>query len=103
MSVAWQSFMSDMPLICIGIDIDLPLCYTFGKCFFCEPIMDKLAKLRKEKMLTQQEVASKAGISITTVSRLENDRVKASLRTIRALAPVFNMSLEEMQELLVEK
>jgi len=65
--------------------------------------MGKLTKLRKEKMLTQQEVAFKAGISITTVSRLEKGRVQASLRTIRALAPVFDMSVEEMQELLVEK
>lgn len=65
--------------------------------------MAKLTKLRKEKMLTQQELASKAGLSITTVSRLENGRVKASLRTIRALAPVFDVSVEKMQELLTEE
>jgi DNA-binding XRE family transcriptional regulator len=65
--------------------------------------VSKLTELRKEKMLTQQELASKAGISITTVSRLENGQVKASLRTIRALAPVFDMGVEEMQKLLAEK
>lgn len=62
--------------------------------------MSTLRKLREEKMLTQQELASKAGISVTTVSRLEKDRVKASLKTIRALAPVFNVSVEEMRDLL---
>lgn len=65
--------------------------------------MSKLRKLRKDRMLTQQELASKAGVSITTISRLEKGQVQASLRTIRALALVFDMSAEEMQEVVAEK
>lgn len=79
------------------------LCVILVQILLYELPMGKLAKLRKEKMLTQQELASKASISITTISRLEKGRVRASLRTIRALAPVLNMSVEEMHKLLTEK
>ena len=51
-------------------------------------------------MLTQQQLASKADISVTTISRIEKNKVKASLKTIRALAPALNVTIEEMRDLL---
>lgn len=47
------------------------------------------ARLREERekaLLTQQELAARAGIGYPTVSRIENDHVEPHFRTIRKLA-----------------
>ena len=62
--------------------------------------MSKLKELRDKRALTQQELATKAGISITTVSRLEKAKVKASLKTTRALAAAFDIGIEEMRQII---
>jgi len=60
-----------------------------------------LRDLRQQRMLTQREVAELSGLTITTLSRIENERVAPSLKTIRTLAAVFEMSPQEMREVII--
>ncbi|MFC1999468.1 helix-turn-helix domain-containing protein [Chloroflexota bacterium] len=59
-----------------------------------------LRELREQRMMTQREVAERAHITVTTLSRIENGKVSASFRTIRSLAAVFSMSPQEMHEIV---
>ena len=47
------------------------------------------AQLRREReraLLTQDELATRAGVGVTTINRIENGRVEPHFRTIRKLA-----------------
>jgi transcriptional regulator with XRE-family HTH domain len=41
---------------------------------------------RTRALLTQQELAERAGIGLTTLNRIENDHAEPHFRTIRKLA-----------------
>jgi transcriptional regulator with XRE-family HTH domain len=41
---------------------------------------------RERALLTQQELAERAGIGLTTLNRIENDRAEPQFRTIRKIA-----------------
>ena len=41
---------------------------------------------RERALLTQQELADRAGIGLTTLNRIENDHAEPHFRTIRKLA-----------------
>ncbi|MBM4463690.1 MAG: helix-turn-helix transcriptional regulator [Chloroflexi bacterium] len=60
----------------------------------------KLCELRQQKMMTQREVAERAGITVTTLSRIENGKVNPTFKTIRNLAEVFGISPQEMREIV---
>ncbi|MFC1905942.1 helix-turn-helix domain-containing protein [Chloroflexota bacterium] len=45
-----------------------------------------LKSIRENKLLSQHELAAQAGITVTTISRIETGKVSPSLKTIRALA-----------------
>ena len=62
-----------------------------------------LRTLRHEKMLTQQNLAAKAGLTITTVSGIETGKYNPSFRTIRALAKALGYSPQELKRLLENK
>lgn len=49
-------------------------------------IGEKLKALRIEHALTQQELADKAGVTRTTIARLERDENEPHLPTVRKLA-----------------
>ena len=67
----------------------------------CGIIVDMdLRELRERTMMTQREVAERAHITVTTLSRIENGRVSASFRTVRSLADVFGISPQEMHEII---
>jgi len=51
-------------------------------------------------MLTQREVAERAHITITTLSRIENGRVMPNYRTIRNLAAVLEISPRELRQII---
>ncbi len=59
-----------------------------------------LRTLRREKMLTQQDLAAKAGLTITTISGIETGKINPSFRTIRALASALGCSPQELKRLL---
>jgi len=60
-----------------------------------------LRQLRAQHMLTQREVAERAHLTITTLSRIENGKVKPSLSTIRNLAKVFEISPQDMRRIIM--
>jgi transcriptional regulator with XRE-family HTH domain len=71
----------------MGIDGDAPA-ETFGK---------TIQRLRREKKLTQREVAAALGIDFTYLSKLENDRGEApGEETVRNLAKVLKTDEEEL-------
>jgi transcriptional regulator with XRE-family HTH domain len=46
---------------------------------------------REQALLTQQELAERAGIGLTTLNRIENDHAEPHFRTIRKLAKALNI------------
>lgn len=50
------------------------------------PKLPSLRKMRESRFLTQQELAERAGLALTTVARLEAGKTVARLRTVRTLA-----------------
>jgi transcriptional regulator with XRE-family HTH domain len=61
------------------------------------PIKDRLKELRKAAGLTQQDLAMKSGLSITTVVHIEAGRIPdPRISTLRALAKVLGVGLDEL-------
>ena len=46
----------------------------------------QLKRERERALLTQQELAERAGVGLTTLNRIENDRAEPRFRTIRKIA-----------------
>ncbi len=59
-------------------------------------IGDKLREARKRALLTQQELAEKAGVGVTTIVRIERNQVEPHARTIRKLAACLDMDPKEL-------
>lgn len=57
---------------------------------------DKLRELRKIEGWTQEEVAKKLGVSKQTYSHYENENRKPSLDTIKELAAVYSVKLDDI-------
>jgi transcriptional regulator with XRE-family HTH domain len=58
---------------------------------------DKLRRLRNERLLSQRELAEKAGLSPTTILKLEAGRVEESHpRTVRKLVRALDISPAEL-------
>lgn len=55
-----------------------------------------IAKLRRERKLTQEELGKKLGVSNKTVSRWENGNYLPDIETLRLLAKEFSVSMEEL-------
>jgi len=62
--------------------------------------MDGLKNLRDRRMMTQREVASGAGITVATLSGIENGKSFPKLVTIRKLASVFGLTPEQMRRVI---
>ena len=59
----------------------------------------KLKEVRDRRLLSQRELAEKAGLSPTTILKLEDDRVKEPHpRTIRKLAEALGVDPAELVE-----
>jgi transcriptional regulator with XRE-family HTH domain len=59
-------------------------------------IGQRITKLRKRRGWTQEMFADKAGVHARHVSRWETDRMKPSGRTLKRLADLFGVSLDEL-------
>ncbi len=60
-----------------------------------------LGDLRRERGLTQQQLANASGLPLTTIQKLEsgvNKIGKARVDTVIALAKAFDMTVEELVE-----
>jgi transcriptional regulator with XRE-family HTH domain len=53
----------------------------------------RLRDLRKERILTQKELASKAGISVNAVSLIERNEISPSVATLQTLAEALNVEM----------
>jgi HTH-type transcriptional regulator, competence development regulator len=68
--------------------VDQPVDETFGK---------HIQRLRRERQLTQREVATKLEIDFTYLSKIENDRGEVpGEETVRKLADVLETDVEEL-------
>lgn len=56
----------------------------------------KLAKLRKDKELTQEELAKKAGVGVAQMRRYEKGASSPTLEVIKNLAKAFGVSADEL-------
>jgi transcriptional regulator with XRE-family HTH domain len=59
-------------------------------------IGDKLRDTRKRALLTQQQLADKSGVGVTTIIRIERNQVEPQARTIRKLAEALNVEPYEL-------
>jgi transcriptional regulator with XRE-family HTH domain len=59
-------------------------------------IGDKLREMRKRALLTQQQLADKSGVGITTIIRVERNQVEPHARTIRKLAEALDVEPHEL-------
>jgi transcriptional regulator with XRE-family HTH domain len=73
--------------------------YNFRKPYTEETAMafaDKLTEIRKNKKLTQQELAEKAGIGISQMRRYEKGSSSPTLEVIKNLAITLGVSTDEL-------
>ncbi len=79
-----------MEIICYIINVKHTLHHGGG-------ILDnKIKELRKEKSITQDELALAVGVTRQTVISLENGRYNASLQLAYKISRYFGMSIEEI-------
>lgn len=56
----------------------------------------RLANIRKEKNLTQNDIADKLNISAQAVSKWENDLTSPDIETLIKLSDIFTISLDDL-------
>lgn len=61
-----------------------------------EPLGHRLARLRKERGITQEELAVRLKVSQSSVSEYERDRLRLHADLIIALAKVLNVTTDEL-------
>ena len=61
-----------------------------------ETFGQRLTKLRKEKELTQNDIADKVGVTAQAVSKWENDLASPDIDVLMKLADIFDISLDEL-------
>lgn len=61
-------------------------------------IGDRLRELRKRALLTQEQLAERSGVGVTTIVRIERNQVEPQGRTIRKLADALNIEPRELVE-----
>ena len=59
-----------------------------------------LKSLREDRLLSQHELAAQAGVTVTTISRIETGKVQPSLKTIRALAKALDYEPLKLKRIL---
>ena len=58
----------------------------------------KLREVRQRLFVTQEELAERAGITVSTLSRLENGLQRPRISTVRKLAEALGVAPEELVE-----
>ena len=59
-------------------------------------IGDNLRRLREDRLLTQAELAERAGIALSSLVRIENDQVNPRFSSIRKLARALDADPREL-------
>jgi transcriptional regulator with XRE-family HTH domain len=60
--------------------------------------MPKLAALRRRKLLTQRELAERAGVALSTLYAIETGRHQPQMRIIRKIAAALDVDPLEVDE-----
>ena len=60
------------------------------------PLTNKIAQLRKERRISQAELADAVDVTRQTIISLENGRYNASLLLAHKIAKYFGMTIEEV-------
>lgn len=64
---------------------------------YVETLGNRIERLRKERNLSQQQVATAAGVSRVAVTKWENDRTKnLKKENLLALSDLFGLSIEDL-------
>jgi transcriptional regulator with XRE-family HTH domain len=59
-------------------------------------IGDKLREVRKRSLMSQRELASRSGVGVTTIVRIERNQVEPHGATIRKLAQALEVDPGEL-------
>lgn len=59
-------------------------------------IGEKIKTLRKEKKLTQKELANKIDIAPSTITKYENNQLEPNLEILKKICIIFNISLSDL-------
>jgi len=62
----------------------------------CDKLKNKIQELRKEKHVTQSELADAVDVTRQTIISLENGKYKASLVLAHKIAQYFEMNIEDI-------
>lgn len=57
---------------------------------------EKLIKLRKEKLLSQEELGEKLDVTRQTISKWELGQSKPDMEKLKEISTLFNISIEEL-------
>lgn len=57
---------------------------------------DNLRKYRKEKKLTQEQLADLLNVSFQTISKWEKEKTEPNIDTLIKIASIFNITLDEL-------
>ena len=59
-------------------------------------MQNRIAELRRERRITQEELGEAVGVTRQTIISLENGRYNASLLLAHRLAQYFHLTIEEL-------
>lgn len=59
-----------------------------------EKFAERIVQLRKERGWSQEELAAKTGLSVRSISNVENAKFSATLDTIKRLADAFGLPIQ---------
>lgn len=62
----------------------------------CDKLKNRIQELRKEKKVTQSELADAVDVTRQTIISLENGKYKASLVLAHKIAQYFQMNIEDI-------
>lgn len=69
-----------------------------------ETLASKIKKARKEKILTQEELAIKAGVTYTTLSKIESGQVtNPTINTLKKIADALKVSVDDIISIIKKK
>ncbi len=84
---------SELDIFVVGIILYVKLAFRFRR--RCN-VKNRLEEIRKEKGITQEELANALEVSRQTVGSLENGRYNPSIILAFKIAKFFNLSIEEV-------